>query len=199
MKPDHLSDHPPQAPTAQNPYAAPAAQITPNTLQEVPSYTQRANFGWRLLAYIIDSVVLNIVINILFTVVGVVAGLYMVGTQGGSTDGIESFILGIEDDASPLTIIAFYVIPTILSLILCWLYCAFMESSRLQCTLGQLAVGVRVTDAEGKAISFRRATGRFWAEMLSGIILCIGYLWMLWDEEQRTLHDKLSGCYVWKK
>jgi uncharacterized RDD family membrane protein YckC len=32
--------------------------------------------------------------------------------------------------------------------------------------------------------------------LISAIVLCLGYLWMLWDGEQQTWHDKIAGTHV---
>jgi hypothetical protein len=55
------------------------------------------------------------------------------------------------------------------------LYASLMESSRIQATVGKLAVGVKVTDLAGNRISLARAIGRFFAHILDGITLGIGY------------------------
>jgi uncharacterized RDD family membrane protein YckC len=46
------------------------------------------------------------------------------------------------------------------SFVVGWLYGAGMESSSYQATLGKMAMGLKVTDAEGKPITFLHATGR---------------------------------------
>ncbi len=84
----------------------------------------------------------------------------------------------------------------VLLLIGAWLYGAFMQASRYQATLGQLAMGLRVVgDASGR-ISFGRATGRHWATLLSGAILGIGYLLCPFTARKQALHDIVSGCFV---
>ena len=51
-------------------------------------------------------------------------------------------------------------------------------------TLGKMACGLRVVTAEGGKISYARATGRAFAELLSGIICDIGYLIVAFDEPE---------------
>ncbi|HET6371045.1 MAG TPA: RDD family protein, partial [Nitrospiria bacterium] len=43
------------------------------------------------------------------------------------------------------------------------------------------------------------ACGRYFAEILSGIILCIGYIMAAFDDEKRALHDRICGTRVIKK
>jgi uncharacterized RDD family membrane protein YckC len=77
-----------------------------------------------------------------------------------------------------------------------WLYCALQESSFRQATFGKRAMGIKVTNMEGTRISFLQATGRHFGKYISLIILLIGYLMMLWDDKNQTLHDKMAGTLI---
>jgi uncharacterized RDD family membrane protein YckC len=81
-------------------------------------------------------------------------------------------------------------------LVMPWLYFALMESSSKEGTLGKMAVGLHVTDLEGRRITFGRATGRFFSKMLSGIILGIGYIMAGFTEKKQGLHDMVAGTLV---
>ena len=80
-----------------------------------------------------------------------------------------------------------------------WLYFALMESSEKQATLGKMALGIVVTDMEGKRISFGRATGRYFGKILSGLILAIGYLMIAFTDKKQGLHDMLANTLVVNK
>jgi len=80
-----------------------------------------------------------------------------------------------------------------------WLYFSLMESSAYQATLGKMALGIKVTDMQGKRLSFGRATGRYFGKILSGIILCIGYLMVAWTAKKQGLHDILAETLVINK
>ena len=75
-------------------------------------------------------------------------------------------------------------------------YFTLLESSRLQATLGKLLFGIKVVGLSGKRISFARATGRFFAKILSGQVLLIGYLMAAFTERKQALHDLLAGTLV---
>jgi len=75
-----------------------------------------------------------------------------------------------------------------------WLYDALMESSRWQGTLGQQLLGVRVTDRQGRRVSFARASARHFGQYLSIFTLGIGYLAIAFNRRKLALHDWLSGC-----
>ncbi|HEX2951878.1 MAG TPA: RDD family protein [Armatimonadota bacterium] len=81
-------------------------------------------------------------------------------------------------------------------LILAWLYHAFMESSPLQGTVGKLAVHLRVIDIRGNRISFARASLRFFAKILSCLLLGTGFLLIPLSDYKQALHDKIAGTRV---
>lgn len=70
---------------------------------------------------------------------------------------------------------------------------------KFQATPGKMALGIMVITPEGGPVSYGRALGRHFAEMLSGIILGIGYLMAAFDQEKRALHDRICGTRVVKK
>jgi uncharacterized RDD family membrane protein YckC len=55
-------------------------------------------------------------------------------------------------------------------------YTAGLTSSHFQGTLGKKILGLKVVDLNGSRISFGKATVRFFASILSGLILGIGFL-----------------------
>ncbi|HYM81227.1 MAG TPA: RDD family protein [Candidatus Limnocylindria bacterium] len=81
-------------------------------------------------------------------------------------------------------------------LIVAWLYRSVFMSSRAQATPGQLLLNLKITDLEGRRISFARATGRYFAEWISFMICLIGYVMIAFSDRKQALHDKLAGCLV---
>ncbi len=65
-------------------------------------------------------------------------------------------------------------------------------------TPGKMACGLKVVRPDGERISYARACGRCFSEILSSIILCIGYIIAAFDEEKRTLHDRICDTRVIK-
>lgn len=139
-------------------------------------------FWWRVLAYFIDYILLQIAISVLAGVLGIGMGAGMMMWQSGQ-DMIASTAL---------------VTSGVFSLVGSWLYFALMESSAMQATVGKLAVGLVVTDMQGHRISFARATGRYFAKILSGLILMIGFIMVAFSGRKQGLHDLLAGTLVWK-
>jgi len=83
----------------------------------------------------------------------------------------------------------------ILFLIYSWIYWAGMESSSKQAMIGKMARKIKVTDLNGKRISFRRASGRFLGKLLSNATTLIGYLMAAFTIKKQALHDILTGCF----
>jgi uncharacterized RDD family membrane protein YckC len=80
-----------------------------------------------------------------------------------------------------------------------WLYFALMESSVHRATLGKMAVGIMVTDLQGNTISFGRATGRYFGKIVSGLILYIGFIMIVFTDRKQGLHDMMVNTLVVRK
>ncbi|MDM8553243.1 RDD family protein [Desulfococcaceae bacterium HSG7] len=63
-------------------------------------------------------------------------------------------------------------------------------------TPGKMACGLKVVMYDGGRVSYGRALGRCFAEILSAIILLIGYIMAAFDDEKRTLHDRICNTRV---
>lgn len=75
-------------------------------------------------------------------------------------------------------------------------FTVMIGSSRGQ-TVGQMAMGIRVIDfSTGGPIGYGRAFVRWLVAILSGVVLLLGYLWMLWDREKQCWHDKAANDVV---
>jgi uncharacterized RDD family membrane protein YckC len=75
-------------------------------------------------------------------------------------------------------------------------YFSYFEGGSGQ-TPGKRLVGVRVVDATtGEPIGYGRGVIRWLGRILSGIVILLGYLWMLWDREKQCWHDKAATDVV---
>jgi uncharacterized RDD family membrane protein YckC len=73
-------------------------------------------------------------------------------------------------------------------------YYVVLEGGRRGQTVGKMAVGIRVIDlARGGPIGYARAFVRYIGRFVSFLVVLLGYLWMLWDREKQTWHDKMAG------
>lgn len=67
---------------------------------------------------------------------------------------------------------------------------------RFGATPGKMACGLKVVLPDGERVSYLRALGRYFAELLSGILLWIGYIMAAFDDEKRSLHDRICDTRV---
>jgi uncharacterized RDD family membrane protein YckC len=63
-------------------------------------------------------------------------------------------------------------------------------------TPGKMALSLKVLRPDGAKLSVGRIIGRYFAEWLSAIIFCIGYIMAGFDEEKRALHDRVCDTRV---
>ena len=115
-----------------------------------------ANFGSRLIAYIIDGLIISVA-------------------------------------AAIISIVP--IVGWIVSAVVGWFYFALMECTIGQ-TFGKRLMKIKVIDQYGLNPTFGRATGRYFAKILSGLILCIGYIMAAFTERRQALHDMICDTYV---
>jgi len=63
-------------------------------------------------------------------------------------------------------------------------------------TLGKMALQIRVVSVGGGPLSLGQAVGRYFATLLSALILGIGFLMAGIRSDKRALHDLLAGTRV---
>ena len=188
--PDEATATPPAPPPAgDNPYAAPSAPLLPQ--MTMAALEDHAGFWKRVGAYILDAIILYIPQLIIQKAFGVDAAQEQLKQAAANAGGNMQLVLAAQEH--------FYAAmwpAMLLSIVIGWLYFAICESSAWQATLGKMALGIRVTDLEGRRISFPRALGRYPAKFLSGLILGIGFLMVAWTQRKQGLHDMIVGTLV---
>ena len=149
---------------------------------EVDRTTVRyAGFWRRLAAFMIDI----IVAGILAYAVAVVGALLIGLPSGERFDGVAVTIAAIWICTS------FVIVP--------WLYWTLMERSSRQATLGKKVLGIIVIDIEGRRVAFVRGTVRYWAKLISFLLLLIGFVLAGFTPRKQALHDIISSCLVVKR
>jgi uncharacterized RDD family membrane protein YckC len=152
-----------------------------------------AGFWLRFVAAIIDGLILLAVRKILFLPFGIRTGMGM-GMGGIFRGGRQP-----QDFSALMPMLGLMFRIAIISALIQWLYFSLMESSVWQATLGKKALGLTVTDLEGRRISFGRATGRYFAKILSTLTIGIGYLMAGFTAKKQALHDMIAGTLVLRK
>ena len=85
----------------------------------------------------------------------------------------------------------------ILSFILGFGYSVWMLGT-YNATVGMMVLKIKVTSENGSKISYADAVLRYFVSILSGVVLGIGYLWMIWDPKKQTWHDMIAKTIVVK-
>lgn len=169
--------------------AAETSSSPPAPPAPIPFITTMAQpyggFWIRVLAYIVD----RIVVGIIFTPVLIFFGLRL-ATQ------LHGIPPNDPDQLGPIFHFVGNVGP--IALIVQWLYEALLTSSSWQGTVGKHMLDLKVTDEQGDRISFERATGRYFAKIISSLTLGIGYLMVAFTERKQGLHDLIAGTLVMK-
>lgn len=94
------------------------------------------------------------------------------------------------------TIILSAIIPVLAGVILGLLYWPIFDSSAIQGTPGKFFMGLVVTDEQGRRVTFNRALIRYFLSWVSGLMLCVGYLFNLFTPKRQTFHDIFAGTLV---
>lgn len=113
---------------------------------------------------------------------------YAIVFLGSAALGIAATLAGVFADGAPVlsaAVLAGY-----------FLYCALLESSSWQATVGKRALRLKVTNDRGERIGFARAAARFIAKFLSVLTLCLGYLLIVVTRRRQALHDLIAGTLV---
>ena len=71
-------------------------------------------------------------------------------------------------------------------------------TARLSATPGKMALGLKVLRPDGSRVGAGRAAGRYFAKILSAMILLIGYIMAGFDSQKRALHDMICDTRVVK-
>ena len=63
-------------------------------------------------------------------------------------------------------------------------------------TVGHKAMGLRVVRTDGAKLDLRTGMLRWTGTVISGLLLCLGYLWVAVDRQKQGWHDKIAHTYV---
>lgn len=141
----------------------------------LPGEFNYGGFWIRVGAKILDNIILYVV-NL--------AGLALLGALlASSTDPAQ----GPNPLFLILSILVSYAPPIV--------YTTFFVG-RYGATPGKMAAGLKVVRPNGDQVTYLRAFGRYFAEMLSLFIFFIGYIMAAFDDEKRALHDRICDTRV---
>jgi len=146
-----------------------------------PFQYRYAGFWIRFAAKFLDGIILSIVLYVPIVI--------MVVARGGSLEDVA----GRRNNFGTVDV-----------MMLVWqlLYYVFYAGyeiffiGKYGATPGKMACRLRVVTAQGEALTYGRATGRFFANLLSMITCYIGYIIAGFDSEKRALHDHICSTRV---
>ena len=138
---------------------------------------QLASWGRRLAALLVDVIVLVVAISVALVAAGMPSDELRDRVENGET----------------LLVIVLFLIPEAI-------YYTWMVGSRSQ-TVGKMAVGIKIVDAESRApIGYLRAFRRWLStaamRALFWIPAIVDHLWPLRDPKNQALHDKFARSVV---
>jgi uncharacterized RDD family membrane protein YckC len=155
----------------------------------LPTTLEYAGFWIRAGAKIIDSLLVGVV-GIVIQSIFIYPGGALIG--GGSGEGVNpntgSLVLG------GMLVTLGYLIPICLG---AWYTTWFL--GKYAATPGKMACGLRVVRSDGTRLTYWRAFGRYFGDMLSGLTCYIGYIIAAFDDEKRALHDHICDTRVVRK
>lgn len=154
----------------------------------LPAGVQLASWGSRVGAYLLDGL-----IQLAIVVVCAVPGGILVGLDPSGALGIILLVVGILAGAALAVLV--YPAATLQR-----------DGPRNGQTLGKQAVGIRAVNTDGRPYQWGGALLREVAikYLLFGIAggfafyvpTLLDWLWPLWDDQNRALHDMLAGSRV---
>jgi uncharacterized RDD family membrane protein YckC len=171
----------------------PEKPVVTSDEDEGPDIGVYAGLGRRLIAFIVDLILILLFDLVAATVLGLIRGIQNsyfyfvqhVPVEQLTTEGTMGALLG--------SMIASF---GVLFIVIPWLYYAGFESSRSQATPGKLLMHIVVTDMNGNKPTFARVTLRHFAKIISILIIFIGFLMIGLTRKRQGLHDRISGCLV---
>jgi uncharacterized RDD family membrane protein YckC len=137
-----------------------------------------AGFWIRLLAKFVDGLILGIPLFGLMIVIGIMMAR---GSGSGAGPDLLMNLVGT------LAQLIFYGLSVLYSIFFVGKYGA---------TPGKMVCKIHIVTATGEKVTYGRATGRAFAELLSGLVCNIGYLIAAFDKEKRALHDHICNTRV---
>lgn len=154
------------------------AECKPRFVQRIREGSQLSGavryggFWKRVVAFVIDALIL--------TALNVPVSMLL----GGTVQPASSF--------NPLRAFGLtYLLSTAIAVI----YFGYFVSQKAA-TPGKMVMKLKVVTATGARVGIGRAIARYFASLVSALVLCIGYLIVAFDSQKRGLHDYLCGTRV---
>lgn len=147
-----------------------------------------ASFGDRLVAYIIDFVILSFVMGVIivpFFGIGFLTGDFFREDMG-------------DDPAAAFAMMGSMFSTMSILIIIPLLYDALMVASARQGTFGKNIMKIKVVDKNGGQLSIGPSIGRVLIKVVSSSACILLWLWPLFNDKVQALHDLAVSSFVVK-
>ena len=145
--------------------------------EPAPQLQPKAGFWIRVVASLLDSLLLGAVQFVLSLLIGLVIGMLGIATAGDPSINMVLWLFGVSLSIG---------------------YAVFFTGYCGQ-TPGKMALRIKVIRTDGSPMTYGRAALReVLGKFISGILLGIGYLMVAFDSQKQGLHDKIADTYVIK-
>jgi uncharacterized RDD family membrane protein YckC len=151
------------------------ASVSPHGAAAPLGDVKYAGFWIRLLAYLLDSVIIS-------------ASAFVIGFCLGLV-----LILGLHADLHAKPIDALF---NLIGVVIAVIYNIAFPSGGWQATPGKRICGIHIIRVSGERVSGGLAFGRWLSYFLSSLTLCIGFMMIGWNKEKKGLHDIVCGTRV---
>lgn len=186
-------------PNAVRDSSAPTHTVPESSLPAIRASAAYAGFWLRLVAFVIDLLLLFLLFTFLLGFLAVSMGL---------TAALQQIQPGESPEALKAALGAGFMLAMLLIVLAgSASYFSSLEACPWQGTLGKKALGLYVTDLAGNRISFGRSSVRFFAGKFIAIgVPGLGILYFVLScvfaggtPKKQALHDIISGCLVMRK
>ncbi len=150
------------------------------------TFYKYAGFWRRFIAYMIDGIIISIVLFILALIGGIA---FFAGTK---SNGNNAWISEMSNPEQMLSLtLWFWIFSTLVNIA----YFTYFHGTTGK-TPGKMLLGLQVVSIEGNHISFGTAFLRSVGYLVSSLIFCLGYIWIMFDNKKQGWHDKIAGTVV---
>ncbi|MFO7870921.1 MAG: RDD family protein [Kiritimatiellia bacterium] len=155
----------------------------------LPGMMSYAGFWIRAAAKVLDQVILSLVTSAASFVLSPLLAGAVIGSSSGES-GNSGLMIGMVVFTYSLLLAFCLGVPAFYNI---WFV------GKYGATPGKMACGLRIVRSAGEKVTYGRACGRFFAEMVTGLTFGIGYIIVAFDDEKRALHDHICDTRVIKK
>jgi uncharacterized RDD family membrane protein YckC len=182
---------PPPPPGGMVPPPPPGGMVPPPPGYAAPlvsaGQTSYAGFWIRVVARLVDTLIIGVPFAILFLIVAVAAGAAASGSSSSSngTNGAAAAAFG-----------GIFVLLYLILIVVTFGYWIYFWGSSGQ-TLGMRFLRLKVVDANtGGSIGYGRAAIRLLMSFVNSLACYIGWIWVAFDPRKQGWHDKVANSVV---